>query len=124
MCAYQCLDQFTIQQKYLLVMFQTDLKPPYYAVIFTSTRTESDGGYGDMANKMVEMASAQPGFLGVDSARQDLGITVSYWKSSEDIADWKRNSEHRHAQKLGRDKWYTEFTTRICKVEREYSFSK
>ena len=101
-------------------------EPPYYAVIFTSTRTEVDEGYGDMAAKMVEMASQQPGFLGVESARDanGLGITVSYWESEEAIANWRRNAEHRVAQSTGRDKWYAEFFTRVAKVERARRFSR
>ena len=96
--------------------------PPYYAVIFTSLRTEVDEGYGDMADRMVELAAAQPGFLGVESARSGLGITVSYWESLEAIRNWKMNAEHLIAQQLGRKQWYSEFQTRICKVEREYGF--
>lgn len=95
-------------------------QPPYYAVIFTSHRTEGDNGYGEMATKMVELASKQPGFLGVESARADIGITVSYWTDLESIKKWKENIEHRQAQKLGREKWYTSFKTRISKVERDY----
>ena len=100
--------------------------PPYYAVIFTSTRTEVDEGYGDMAEKMVEMASQQPGFLGVESARgaDGLGITVSYWESEEAIAHWRANAEHRIAQGHGRGKWYAEFVTRVAKVERSRGFAK
>ena len=101
-------------------------EPPYYAVIFTSTRTEVDEGYGAMAEKMVEMASEQPGFLGVESARDadGLGITVSYWESEEAIANWKKNAEHRIAQGHGRGKWYSEFVTRVAKVERAYAFTR
>lgn len=95
-------------------------KPPYYAVIFTSLRTEGDDGYGEMAERMVVLASQQPGFLGVESARESVGITVSYWQSLEAIAAWKANLEHREAQKLGRERWYSTFRVRICKVEREY----
>ena len=99
---------------------------PYYAVIFTSTRTDVDEGYGAMADKMVEMASQQPGFLGVESARDanGLGITVSYWESEEAIANWKKNAEHRIAQGHGRGKWYAEFVTRVAKVERAYAFMR
>ena len=96
--------------------------PPYYAVIFTSLRTEVDEGYGAMADRMVELAAAQPGFLGVESARSDLGITVSYWESLEAIRHWKMNAEHLIAQQLGRKQWYSAFQTRICKVERDYGF--
>ncbi|MDW6002138.1 antibiotic biosynthesis monooxygenase family protein [Vibrio mangrovi] len=95
-------------------------EPPYYAVIFTSVRTDNDDGYGAMAEKMVALASQQPGFLGVESAREDVGITVSYWRDLESIKQWKDNIEHREAQKLGHEKWYASFKTRIAKVERDY----
>ncbi|HXZ07906.1 MAG TPA: antibiotic biosynthesis monooxygenase [Paraburkholderia sp.] len=97
---------------------------PYYAVIFTSIRTSGDNGYGNMAEAMVEAASKQPGFLGVESAREELGITVSYWDSLESIAAWKRDSAHLMAQKLGREQWYEAYKTRICRVERDYDFSR
>ena len=95
-------------------------KPPYYAVIFTSIRTEVDEGYAQMASKMVQLAATQPGFLGIESARDGLGITLSYWDSLEAIKNWKANVEHLEAQKLGHEKWYSSFKTRICKVERDY----
>ncbi|WP_105258328.1 antibiotic biosynthesis monooxygenase family protein [Pseudoalteromonas sp. T1lg88] len=95
-------------------------KPPYYTVIFTSLRTEIDEGYGDTATRMVELAEQQPGFLGVESAREEVGITVSYWTDLESIKNWKRNMEHLEAQKLGREKWYASFKLRIAKVERDY----
>jgi heme-degrading monooxygenase HmoA len=95
-------------------------KPPYYAVIFTSLRTAVDEGYGEMAQRMVELASLEPGFLGVETAREGVGITVSYWKDLESIRRWKANLEHKEAQRLGHEKWYSAFKTRIAKVEREY----
>ena len=95
-------------------------KPPYYAVIFTSHRTEGDNGYSEMAEKMIELASQQPGFLGVESVREDVGITVSYWSNLEAIRKWKSNYEHQKAQRLGREQWYSTFKTRIAKVERDY----
>jgi len=97
-------------------------KPPYYAVIFTSLRTHGDNGYSDMANSMVQLAAEQPGFLGIESAREGLGITVSYWLDLESIKQWKANAEHLVAQKLGREQWYTSFRVRIAKVERDYGF--
>ncbi|MDX1458119.1 MAG: antibiotic biosynthesis monooxygenase [Marinobacter sp.] len=100
---------------------QTPL-PPYYAVIFTSVRTEGDEGYGDMAEKMLKLAAEQEGFLGVESAREGVGITVSYWDNLEAIRQWKQNVEHREAQRLGREAWYAGFRVRIAKVEREYGF--
>lgn len=95
-------------------------KPPYYAVIFTSIRTEGDNGYGKTANRMVELAEQQPGFLGEESAREELGITVSYWADLESIKQWKANVEHLEAQKKGRNQWYQSFKIRISKVERDY----
>lgn len=95
-------------------------KPPYYAVIFTSHRTDGDNGYQQMAAKMVALAAQQPGFLGVESAREEVGITVSYWADLESIKNWKANVEHQQAQKLGHERWYSSFKTRIAKVERDY----
>ncbi|WP_139997038.1 antibiotic biosynthesis monooxygenase family protein [Paenibacillus paridis] len=98
-------------------------KPPYYAVIFASQRTEGDRGYGQMADKMVELASRQAGYLGIESARDEqLGITVSYWASLEAIKNWKENAAHQVAQERGKSEWYESFALRISKVERDYFF--
>ncbi len=98
-------------------------EPPYYAVIFTSQRTEGENGYGEMAERMVRLASGQPGFLGVESVRDasGFGVTVSYWSSLEAIREWKRHEEHRAAQAKGKTVWYEHYVARICKVERDYA---
>ena len=100
------------------------MKTPYYAVIFTSSLEENKDGYAEMSEKMVELASQQEGFLGIDSARSEIGITVSYWKDLASIQQWKQNTEHLVAQKLGRKQWYKKFSVRIALVEREYDFEK
>ncbi len=97
---------------------------PYYAVIFTSTQNENIDGYSDMANAMEELAKQQSGFIGLDSARNDVGITVSYWESLEAIKSWKQHTDHLVAQQKGRLDWYSWYNVRICKVEREYEFNK
>lgn len=125
-------------------------QPPYFAVIFTSTRTEGDKGYNDMADKMLALAEQQIGFLGIESVRESstglskesstglskessaglskepskeaLGITVSYWRDLDAIQRWKQNTEHLKAQQKGHDTWYESFKVRISKVERDYGF--
>jgi len=96
--------------------------PPYYAVIFSSQRAEGDRGYGHMADRMVEFASKQPGFLGVESVRgaDGFGITVSYWASKEAIVAWKRHAEHQMAQCTGQRTWYANYQVRVGFVERDY----
>ena len=96
---------------------------PYYAVIFTSMRTEIDKGYQEMALLMEELAQQQEGFLGIESARSELGITVSYWKNLENIKNWKQQTEHLVAQRKGRTDWYSWYKVRICRVERDYEFA-
>lgn len=102
--------------------FATTPEPPYYAVIFSSLRGDDDRGYERMAERMIELASQQPGFLGVESARNadGFGITVSYWSTEEAIRDWKANAEHLAAQDLGKRLWYPHFELRVAKVERAY----
>lgn len=98
---------------------------PYYAVIFTSQRTDEDReGYAKMAEVMDELAQKQPGFLRTESARnaEGKGITVSYWESLEAIQAWKENSKHLVAQQFGKEKWYTQYNVEICKVIKDYSF--
>lgn len=106
--------------------FATTPEPPYYAVIFTSQRREGDNGYGEMADRMMDLAAQQPGYLGAESARDasGLGITVSYWSSLEAIKQWKANGEHLDAQREGRRSWYTHFEVRVSKVERAYRLDK
>jgi len=96
-------------------------QPPYYAVIFTSVRTDGDNGYGETARRMRELAERQPGFLGFETARQEIGISVSYWSSLEAIKAWREEVTHRQAQSRVRD-WYATFRVRVCRVEREYGF--
>ncbi|TBW27897.1 antibiotic biosynthesis monooxygenase [Gramella sp. KN1008] len=97
--------------------------PPYYAVIFTSIRTENKEGYQEMAVKMEELAKQQPGYLGFESARDTIGISVSYWKDLESIRKWKKHSEHLLAQEMGIKNWYSRYKVRIARVERDYDFS-
>ncbi|MEB2302700.1 antibiotic biosynthesis monooxygenase [Lysinibacillus xylanilyticus] len=98
----------------------------YYTVIFTSQRTEEDGeGYAKMAEVMDELAQKQPGFIRIESARnsEGKGITVSYWESLDAIQAWKENSKHLVSQKLGKEKWYSQYNVEICKVIKDYSFT-
>ena len=98
-------------------------EPPYYAVIFTAQRTDGDQGYGAMAERMMELALAQPGCLGAESTRdaEGLGITVAYFRDEASIAAWREHAEHLTAQRLGRQRWYSHYELRIAKVERAYS---
>lgn len=99
--------------------------PPYYAVIFTSIRSDADDtGYAAASARMMELAGTMPGFLGVESARADIGITVSYWRDLESIANWKRHVEHLAAQGEGRRLWYDYYRLRVAKVERDIQYTR
>jgi heme-degrading monooxygenase HmoA len=103
-------------------------EPPYYAVIFTSVRNAvaddwRDDGYEATAARMVQLASSMPGFLGVESARDGLGITVCYWEDEASIAGWKAHAEHDHAQQEGRNRWYADYALRVARVERAYDMT-
>lgn len=99
-------------------------EPPYYAVIFTSIRTPDESEeYAAMASEMHALAQQQPGFLGIESAREALGITVSYWRDEDSILAWKRVADHRAAQRLGRERWYAAYSVRVARVERAYDFN-
>lgn len=99
-------------------------QPPYYAVIFTSIGTDINQGYSEMADEMEKLVATQNGFLGFESARENIGITVSYWKDLKSIQNWRDNSEHSIARENGRKLWYEYFKVRIAKVGRDYGFEK
>lgn len=100
--------------------------PPYYAVVFTAIRTEGDNGYAARASEMLQLASAQPGFLGVDAAEgaDGLGVTVSYWRDEESIASWRNHALHTPTRDEGRERWYETFAVHVAKVERAYGFTR
>jgi heme-degrading monooxygenase HmoA len=105
----------------------TTPQPPYYAVIFSSVRTsQDDQGYAAAADRMAQLASEQPGYLGVDSVRDatGVGITVSYWSSEAAISAWRRHAEHTIVREQGRKSWYEEYELRVAKVERAYGFKR
>jgi heme-degrading monooxygenase HmoA len=98
--------------------------PPYYAVIFTSIHTPNESEeYATMASEKHALAQQQPGFLGVERAREALGITVSYWRDEDSILAWKRATDRRAAQRLGRERWYAAYSVRVARVERTYDFT-
>ncbi len=101
-------------------------QPPCYIVAFSSQRTDGDHGYGAMADRMVELARQQEGFLHVESARgaDGFGITNSYWRDEQSILAWKAVVDHLAAQKIGRERWYAHYDVRVGKIERAYSFEK
>ena len=104
-------------------MLVSNLKTPYFAVIFSTITTKNLEGYEETSIKMENLAKQQKGYLGIETARQKIGITVSYWKNEVDILEWKNNFEHILAREKGRTLWYQEYQIRICKVERAYEFS-
>ena len=97
---------------------------PCYAVIFNSVLKDNADGYEEMAERMVELAKKQPGFLGFESVRDDIGITISYWQDLQSIKKWKEHSEHVIAQEKGKKQWYSSYVLRICKVEKQYYFDE
>ncbi len=97
-------------------------EPPYWAVIFTNLQTADTEGYEAMAEAMQTLAARQPGFLGMESVRDGLGITISYWSDLEGIAAWRADLRHAVAQSQGRTRWYSYYKTRIARIERDYGF--
>jgi heme-degrading monooxygenase HmoA len=95
-------------------------EPPYTAVIFTSLRTEGDNGYAEMDLAMGRLAAEQDGYLGIEAAREGLGVTVSYWRDAAAARAWKQVAAHLVAQRLGREQWYSTYRVRVATVEREY----
>lgn len=99
------------------------MEPPYFAVIFTTVLRGEDPQYEATAQRMLDLAARQPGYLGVDSVRHgQAGVTVSYWRDEASIAAWRAQVEHREAQRQGRERWYARYALRVARVERQRLF--
>jgi heme-degrading monooxygenase HmoA len=98
-------------------------QPPYYAVIFISKLMDNTEGYQHTAERMVELAQTMPGVLGLESAREDSGITISFWQDEASIQHWKQQAEHKLAQQSGIKKWYASYELHIARVERYKKFT-
>ncbi|MCU0260078.1 MAG: DUF952 domain-containing protein [Ilumatobacteraceae bacterium] len=95
------------------------------AVIFSSVRRRfDDDGYAAAAEQMERLAAQQPGFLGVESARNPdgSGITVSYWLTADHARAWGAVAEHRMIQALGRQRWYESYRLRVAEVVRSHDW--
>lgn len=101
-----------------------ELTPPYYAVIFISRLAADTTGYAESAERMLQLAREMPGFLGFESAREEVGVSVSFWRDHASIANWRRHSEHLQAQSEGRQRWYDDYDLHIARVERCASFRR
>lgn len=104
-------------------MIASTFSTPYYAVIFTSILKE-EKDYHSVAVQMVSLAQTMPGFLGFETARNEIGITVSYWQNEESIKNWKQHSDHLLAQQMGKEKFYQQYKVRVCLVQRDYGFNR
>ncbi len=98
-------------------------EPPYTAVIFTSLRTPGDNGYAAAATAMADLARRQPGYLGMESAREEVGLTVSYWVDDQAARAWKQVAEHLLVQRTGRERWYVDYRVRVATVTRDYGLA-
>lgn len=101
-------------------------EPPYYVAVFTTVRNQDMSGYSETAARMEDLVKDVPGFLGMDQAHTPggLSITVGYFRDAEALTEWRRNTEHRAAQKRGRADWYDSYTLHVAKVERSHGFSR
>lgn len=99
-------------------------QPPYYVAVFTTVRTQEQGGYGETNARMEELVKDIPGYLGMDHAQTPggLGITVGYFRDADALTEWRTDAEHRVAQKRGQDQWYESYTLHVAKVERSHGF--
>jgi heme-degrading monooxygenase HmoA len=120
---FECRSEVEMSEPAPSIPFAATPEPPYWAVIFTARRAAPDPAYEATAARMVELARDQPGFLGIESARDNagVGITVSYWRDEESIRRWKLLAEHLEAQRLGRAQWYSGYVLRVARVERAYT---
>jgi heme-degrading monooxygenase HmoA len=118
------MSQSDSKPKFMRKMIAKTPEPPYYAVIFTSTLASNTEEYQKVSVELEELAQTHPGFLGYESAREKIGLFISYWKDEASIKSWKQEIRHQFAQEKGKEEWYESFQVRVAKVERTYGFER
>ncbi len=96
-------------------------------VIFRSRLSELAGeDYHQMSEEMVTTARQMPGFLEVKSFKAEDGerVTLVYWQDEETMRAWREHARHRIAQRLGRERWYSEFRVEVAEMVRESRFER
>lgn len=85
-------------------------------------RLENQEAYERVAVRMDELAHKMPGFVAIKTFTAPDGERVSIveFESEETHNAWRQHPEHREAQRLGREQFYSEFKLQVCKLDRAY----
>jgi heme-degrading monooxygenase HmoA len=104
---------------------ETDRAALCITVFRSRIRAEHLGDYAPTAERMEHLAERMPGFVSIKTFAADDGERVSIveFASCETSAAWREHVEHREAQRLGRERFYSEFRIQVCTCVREVSFS-
>ncbi|MDH7944085.1 antibiotic biosynthesis monooxygenase [Pseudohongiella sp. SYSU M77423] len=93
-----------------------------FVVIFRATVKQADELYSATAARLRELALTEFGCLEFTAVNEgDTEIALSYWPSEEHILAWKAHPEHRTAQQLGRERWYSSYSVQIAEIGRSYA---
>ena len=96
----------------------------FYAVIFSSEKSEKREGYAEMDELTMKLASEQKGYLGYESlSNENKTIFISYWESMEAIKVWRENSTHLMAKSKA-SLWYKRYLSQICLVNQSRFFEQ
>jgi len=96
----------------IVTVFRSRLRP--------GTREE----YVALVDRMAEIAATMPGYISHKGFFADDGerVTIVEFEHEEGMRAWRTNAEHRAAQKLAREKYYTEYHVQVCTLARESRF--
>ncbi len=88
-------------------------------------RPEHEPEYHHVADRMRELAQAMPGFISIKTFAAPDGERVSLveFDSEANHNAWRDHPAHREAQRLGRERFYSEYRIQVGQVERDYGFN-
>jgi len=89
-------------------------------------RRENEAAYHPEADRIYALAQTMPGFVSLKTFHADDGERVSIveFESEETMRAWREHPEHRKAQALGRELFYSEYQIQVCPVVRQYGFKR
>ena len=89
-------------------------------------RPENEAEFQELAGKMMELAQSMPGFISYKLyiARDGERCSIVEFESHEELLAWRNLPEHREAQRIGRERYYQEYTLHVTEPVRESQFNR
>jgi len=94
-----------------------DTDGPIVTIFRSRLRPGVDREYASSADRLLELARSQPGFVSFEhyAAADGERVSIITFASVAEHEAWRDHPQHVEAQRLGRERFYAEFRIQVCR---------